>query len=261
MERSSLPRSISPTFPRPSPRAGGPFQAAPHVPSHLLHHRPSSRRDAPDLPDRRDRGAGCSRHEAGMLPPVGANPVSFGKGSCPRHHAGLVETTFAREGWGVKSGNYLRHLEALRAARATGADEGIVLDDKGHVVSCAMGKPLVWLPSAKGLSLCRTGARSPSGYRASWVRHHTSVKNRSLPLRDLRRATALAVTNSRLGVMPVTLLDGKPVADPYSGRGPCLRLSSFPWITPGRMTICWMPWHGIRSWAACCRVSAEARPS
>ena len=119
-----------------------------------------------------------------------------------------------RTGWGVKSGNYLPHLEVLRAARAAGADEGIVLDDKRRVVSCSMGNLLVWLPSRRG-PLLRTPSRGArSGAVLGWVRQHTAVSDRLLGLSDLRRAVALAVTNSRLGVMPVASLDGKPVADP-----------------------------------------------
>lgn len=121
-------------------------------------------------------------------------------------------------GWGIKSGNYLPHLEALRAARSTGAEEGIVLDDKRHVVSCAMGNLLVWLPSRRGPLLCTPAQGARSGAVLDWVRQHTVVTDRLLRLSDLRRAVALAVTNSRLGVMPVSSLDGKELADPSQAR-------------------------------------------
>lgn len=127
----------------------------------------------------------------------------------------------AREGWGVKSGNYLTHLEALRRARAAGADEGIVFDDKGRAVSCAMGNLLVWLPSGKGLSLCTPSSGARPGAVLSWVRQNAIVKDRSLGAADLRRAVAIAVTNSRIGVMPVASLEGKPVSDPT----PALKLA------------------------------------
>jgi len=121
-------------------------------------------------------------------------------------------------GWGVKSGNYLPHLEALRAARSFGADEGIVLDDKGRVVSCAMGNLLFWLPSRREPLLCTPSRGARSGAVLGWARQHAVVKDRLLKLPDLRRATALAVTNSRLGVMPVATLDGKTLADPTPAR-------------------------------------------
>jgi len=124
----------------------------------------------------------------------------------------------ADDGWGVKSGNYLRHLKALRLARTGGADEGIVLDDKGCVISCAMGNLLVWLPSRREPLLCTPSRGARSGAVLGWVRQHAVVKDRHLKLPDLRSATALAVTNSRLGVMPVASLDGKDLTDSSSVR-------------------------------------------
>lgn len=127
------------------------------------------------------------------------------------------------EGWGEKSGNYGIHLSALGRAHANGADEGVVLDEKGRVISCAMANLLVWLPSRTGPILCTPspllGARA--GTVVGWVRRRMSVKERALGPADLRRAVALAVTNSRLGVMPVASLDGRQLPD----RFPSLALS------------------------------------
>lgn len=117
-------------------------------------------------------------------------------------------------GWGVKSGNYLPHLEALQVARANGADEGIALDHKGHVLSCTMGNLLVWLPSRRGQLLCTPARGSRSGAVLAWVRQNTVVTDRLLRHSDLRRAVAMAVTNSRLGIMPVASLDGKALSGP-----------------------------------------------
>lgn len=126
-------------------------------------------------------------------------------------------------GWGEKSGNYEAHLAALESARAKGGDEGVVLDEKGRVISCAMGNLLAWLPSRSGPLLCAPcscpGARS--GAVVGWVRRRMGVEERELRPADLRRAVALAVTNSRLGVMPVASLDGRQLPD----RFPALALS------------------------------------
>ena len=123
----------------------------------------------------------------------------------------------AATSWGEKSGNYEGHLDALATARKAGADEGVVLDEKGRVVSCAMGNLLVWLPSRSEPLLytppSALGARS--GTLLGWVRHHVKVKERILTVADLRRATAIAVTNSRLGVMPVASLDAKQLPDRF----------------------------------------------
>lgn len=123
----------------------------------------------------------------------------------------------AATAWGEKSGNYEGHLDALATARKAGADEGIVLDEKGRVISCAMGNLLVWLPARSGPVLCTPpaslGARS--GSLLAWVRCRMTVRERVLTVADLRRAVAIAVTNSRIGVMPVALLDGKQLPDRF----------------------------------------------
>lgn len=126
------------------------------------------------------------------------------------------------ERWGDKSGNYASHVEALMAARSLGAVEGVVTDDGGRLVSCAMGNLLLWLPGKrKGEVVLHTpgassGARS--GAVLEWVRGHCDVKGSPLSISDLRRATAIAVANSRLGVMPVSCCDGHPLPDAAPSR-------------------------------------------
>lgn len=127
----------------------------------------------------------------------------------------LLKHPVAGEGWGEKNGNYGAHLSALSAARSTGADEGIVLDAGGSIVSCAMGNLIAWFPSRSGPVIGTPdpalGARS--GALLGWVMRRVPVTLRVMRRGDLRRATALAVTNSRLGVMPVASLDGKELPD------------------------------------------------
>ncbi len=126
------------------------------------------------------------------------------------------------ERWGEKSGNYASHVEALMAARSHGGVEGIVTDEKGRLVSCTMGNLLLWLPGKrKGEAVPHTpgsssGARS--GAVLEWVRGKSDVKDSPLRISDLRRASALAVTNSRLGVMPVSCCDRRPLPDAAPAR-------------------------------------------
>ena len=129
---------------------------------------------------------------------------------------------FLGEGWGEKSGNYLPHLAVLESARSAGADEAIVTNVKGRVLSCAMGNLLVWMPSSRraGSVLCTPAPEREPGFgpRAGvvlgWVRTQGVVNDRILRVPDLLRASAMAVTNSRLGVMPVSELDGKKFPKP-----------------------------------------------
>lgn len=120
--------------------------------------------------------------------------------------------------WGEKSGNYLPHLAALTAARRAGGDEAVVSDVKGRVISCAMGNLLVWLPSRSEPLLCTPAPGARTGAVLGWVRRYLPVKERPHRLPDLRRAVALAVTNSRLGVMPVASLDGNALPDTAPAR-------------------------------------------
>jgi branched-subunit amino acid aminotransferase/4-amino-4-deoxychorismate lyase len=125
----------------------------------------------------------------------------------------LIRKAFPGEGWGIKSGNYAAHLEALQLARSAGAEEGIVCDGMGRILSCAMGNLLVWMPastSRKPPILCTppSSVAVRAGTVLAWVRRLVPVIERELRPADLQQAIAMAVTNSRLGVMPVAALDG-----------------------------------------------------
>jgi len=132
----------------------------------------------------------------------------------------VLKRPFLGAHWGEKSGNYTEHLTALTSARADSADEGIVRDAKGYAISCAMSNLLVWIPSSSRgnrnqIVLCTpsiaSGARS--GAVLGWVKKNTQVMERDLSRSDLRSAVAMAVTNSRLGIMPVSSLDGTILQD------------------------------------------------
>lgn len=130
----------------------------------------------------------------------------------------LLPSPFSGKGWGEKSGNYACHLEALASARAMGADEGIVFDASGSLLSCSMGNLLLWLPMGRGKDIMPCTPLPSRGARPGavldWIRKKIPVQDVDLRARDLHRAVAMAVTNSRLGVMPVALLDGKSLRDP-----------------------------------------------
>ncbi|MEI6344837.1 MAG: aminotransferase class IV [Verrucomicrobiota bacterium] len=116
--------------------------------------------------------------------------------------------------WGEKSGNYAAHLHALREARGLGADEAVVFDTQGRILSCSMGNLLIWMksPHPSGSPVLCTPPASIGARRGallSWVTRHTRVEEREFRKKDLGCALALAVTNSRLGVMPVAQCDGK----------------------------------------------------
>lgn len=135
----------------------------------------------------------------------------------------LLKKPYLGEGWGIKSGNYAPHLEAVQTARDAGADEGIICDGKGRILSCAMGNLIVWMSSPKsGKDLVLFTPSSVIGVRIGavlkWVSRQTQLVEQELQMTDLRRARALAITNSRLGVMPVATLDGRSLPEISNSR-------------------------------------------
>lgn len=130
-----------------------------------------------------------------------------------------VENTIAGREWGQKCGNYAAHVSAMEEARESGCEEGIIFDSAGRVVSCAMGNLIVWLRTRRGILCCtppvERGART--GAVLHWVRRHLGqggLVERDLRRADLERAISLAVTNSRLGVMPVSMVSGRIPTEP-----------------------------------------------
>jgi branched-subunit amino acid aminotransferase/4-amino-4-deoxychorismate lyase len=135
----------------------------------------------------------------------------------------LLKKPYLGDEWGIKCGNYAAHLNSLFAARSSGADEGIVHDAKGRILSCAMGNLIVWMSSPKsGKELLPFTPSTNLGVRRGavlrWVSRQTRLIECELRTSDLRRARALAVTNSRLGIMPVATLDGRSFSDLSSVR-------------------------------------------
>lgn len=135
----------------------------------------------------------------------------------------LLKKPFLGDGWGVKGGNYMPHLENLQLARDAGADEGIICDGKGRILSCAMGNLIVWMASPKsGKDLILFTPSSSLGVRIGavlkWVSRQSQLVEQELVLTDLRRARALAITNSRLGIMPVSILDGRNLPESLNAR-------------------------------------------
>lgn len=115
--------------------------------------------------------------------------------------------------WGEKSGNYWEHVAVLEKAHSKGADEALLVNDAGFFISAAMANLLVWIEEDKGAVLTTPslahGARN--GVILNWARMFTSCEEKNLRLADFPKIVAMAITNSRLGVMPVATLDGRPL--------------------------------------------------
>jgi branched-subunit amino acid aminotransferase/4-amino-4-deoxychorismate lyase len=111
--------------------------------------------------------------------------------------------------WGEKTGNYWEHLKAMEAARQAGAEEGLVFDVDGFLISAAMANVILWLKDGRIITSPRArGARD--GVILAQVRQKIpDLMDADIARDDLKKVVAMVVTNSRLGVMPVAMLDGR----------------------------------------------------
>ena len=123
---------------------------------------------------------------------------------------------FLGDNWYEKSGNYAEHLKRFCAARSQGFDEAVVFDSGGYLLSCAMANLIVWMRRNGQIIACAPPAErgGRAGAVLEWVKKKIPLSEHDLRSGDLRDSISLAVTNSRLGVMPVSSLDGTPMVDP-----------------------------------------------
>src|SRR5262245_51766698 len=122
---------------------------------------------------------------------------------------------------GAKTGNYMNNVLALQEARARGADDAVMLNDRGEVtegttsnvyavVGGVVATPTVTAGILKGttrtrvLDLCAKNA--------------LPAVERTLGPDDLRGATEIFFSSSVRGVIPVTRIDGKPVGGGRPGK-------------------------------------------
>ncbi|UCH42436.1 MAG: aminotransferase class IV [Dehalococcoidales bacterium] len=121
----------------------------------------------------------------------------------------------------IKSSCYLESLLARQQARAAGADEAILLNDKGFLTEASTSN--IFLVTG---SLLRTPARD-SGILPGITREAilelapqsgiTSVEDNIEP-DELFQAEEAFLTNSIMEIMPLTEVDGKPIGMGVSGQ-------------------------------------------
>jgi len=108
-------------------------------------------------------------------------------------------------GW--KTGNYWSHVQALVEAKAQGLDENLLLNTGGGLVSAAMANVFFWREGGWQTPALETGARD--GVVRAWVLRQRPVMESVFLPEDLESIQACVLTNSRLGVMPVTEIEGR----------------------------------------------------
>lgn len=116
---------------------------------------------------------------------------------------------------GHKTLGYLDSVIARELAQAAGADEAIRLGDDGAVVECAASNLFVVVGGAVSTPPTDRGGL-PGIVRgrvlALCAKDGIASRVREMTMRDLRGADEIFVTSSLRGVVPVTRLDGVPLA-------------------------------------------------
>ena len=116
-------------------------------------------------------------------------------------------------GW--KTGCYWPHVQAFAEARRQGFDEAVVCNLQGAVVSAAMANLFVVLGDRVVTPPLDFGARD--GVVRAWVKDNIPVEEVPVMVEDLESAAECFVTNSRLGVVPVTEIDGRMLPSRSAG--------------------------------------------
>lgn len=116
----------------------------------------------------------------------------------------------------VKSTSYQPHVLAARMARQAGAWEGLLLNEHGRV---AEGTRTNIVVQVDGLSVTPSLEEGclPGTVRRRLVQA-CDVREAPITLDDVARASAVMLTNSLVGVVPVASLDGSPLPVPDVAR-------------------------------------------
>ena len=120
----------------------------------------------------------------------------------------------------LKSANTMENMLARRDARDAGADEALFLNEKGYLTEAA----------GSNLFIVRDGILKTPRYESGILPGVTRVvvfelaaqlrikfKEVNLRLADLLQADEVFITNSLIEIMPVTIFNGKPIADGKPG--------------------------------------------
>lgn len=116
-------------------------------------------------------------------------------------------------GW--KTSCYWPHIQALAEAQRNGANEAIVCNAAGALVSASMANVFFVLRGTLQTPALVCGARD--GVVREWVRAHHPAEEAQLSVDDLSEVEECFLTNSRIGIMPVLEIDGRPLPSQQIG--------------------------------------------
>lgn len=108
---------------------------------------------------------------------------------------------------GLKTANYWPNAEALRQARDAGADEALLFNPSGDLISGCMANVFVELDGQWITPPPSSGARQ--GVTREWIMRRREIAERPIHRDDLSRATACFLTSCWSGPVPVSHLEGR----------------------------------------------------
>jgi branched-subunit amino acid aminotransferase/4-amino-4-deoxychorismate lyase len=116
---------------------------------------------------------------------------------------------------GTKTANYWFNAEALAQARGQRFDEVLLFNDMAELVSAACANVFL-VHGEKILTPPRSSGCRPGVIR-EWVIARRKVEERRLRREDVLKADEIFLTNSWLGVMPVSTVEGRPLGHRFIG--------------------------------------------
>ncbi len=111
---------------------------------------------------------------------------------------------------GRKSGNYWANADAAVQARRHGADDALLFDVCGQLVGAATANVFLRIDGHWQTPPRESGTRR--GVVRGWVLERFGALESPLGNEAVAAADAAFLTNSRIGVRPVAVLDGRPLA-------------------------------------------------
>lgn len=131
-----------------------------------------------------------------------------------REKAESWDLQFCEEPWspvfaGLKTANYWRHCHALAQAKTKGFDEALLFNDHAELVSVCCGN--IFLVHGEKISTPSRASGCRLGVAREWVTNRRKVEERRLRRDDVLNADEVFLTNSWLGVMPVSTIEGRPL--------------------------------------------------
>ncbi len=108
---------------------------------------------------------------------------------------------------GSKSGNYWRNVSAMEHAKAVGFDEALLVSPEDVLISACMANVFVVKDGELKTPSLSSGTRN--GIIREWIKTRRPVVETELRVPDLITADEIFLTNSWIGVMPVTGFRGE----------------------------------------------------